>query len=254
MRNDKFSRDMARLEEVRRRTQQRLEKEQERINKRFERIQDKLEQKYGKPSDTQQRIIDAALELLKQDGLANLTQRKLAKNLDMQAPALYWHFKNKEVLIDYMAEAILEKEFTDMPSRRDDELWQDWLVEHMTRLRRAMLAYKDGARVVAGAHLYPAVTLARSLECGLVSLNSAGIELSAARKIMTTATTYTFGYVIEEQAAPTEEEMARFDIEAFLEPYPNMARALSEYGSGKRSQDDDYLTGLNYIIEGAGAA
>jgi TetR/AcrR family tetracycline transcriptional repressor len=254
MDNDKFARDMARLEQARRRTQERLEKQQERINRRFEHMQDRIERKFGKPSDTQQRIIDAALELLKQEGLANLTQRKLAQTLNMQAPALYWHFKNKEVLVDYMAEAILEKEFPDIYPKADTEHWQDWLTEHMLRLRKAMLAYKDGARVVAGAHLYPAVTLAKSLECGLLSLTSGGVDLQTARTIMITATNYTFGYVIEEQASPTKEEIANIDLEAFLAPYPNMAQAISGFDGSQEVRDKDYLTGLQYIIRGSTAA
>lgn len=254
MNDDKFARDMARLEEARRRTKERMEKEQARIDQRFERMQAQLERKFGHPSDTQARIIEAALELLKEDGLANLTQRKLATTLNMQAPALYWHFKNKEVLVDYMAEAILEKEFKDVEPRADDETWQDWLITHMMRMRKAMLAYKDGARVVAGAHLYPAVTLAKSLENGILSLTSDGVDIQVARKIMTTATTYTFGYVIEEQAAPSEEQMKNFDLEEFLKPYPNMAKAIGDFDHSQKAQDDDFLEGIYYIIRGSTAS
>ncbi len=253
MRRDKFERDMAKLEAARLHTQQIMAREQEKINRRFEQMQEKLERKAGRPSVSQQRIIEAALELLKEDGLANITLRKLAAKLDMQAPALYWHFKNKEELVDHMAEAILEKEFRTLEPRRDDETWQDWLRNHMVRLRRAMLAYPDGARVVAGAHLYPAVTLAKSLECGLISLASAGLSLQSARQIMTTATTYTFGYVIEEQAAPTTEEMAQFDLSEFLAPYPHMAQALGKDDRSAEAQERDYLAGLGYIIRGSTA-
>ena len=252
--DDKYARDMARIEEAKRRTQERLEQQQERINRRFERMQDRVERKFGKTSETQQRIIDAALELLKQEGLASLTQRKLANNLNMQAPALYWHFKNKEVLIDYLAEAILEKEFVDMKPKTDSERWQQWLTDHMMRLRKSMLAYKDGARVVAGAHLYPATKLAESLECGLISLTSGGLDLDLARKVMITATNYTFGYVIEEQASPTKEELASIDIDEFLRPYPTMAKAIAELVHDGKSRDDDYLAGLQLIIDGSSKA
>ena len=251
MREDKFERDMARLEAARRRSEQRMQHEQERLKQRFDRMQEHLERKFGKASDTQQRIIAAALELLKEDGLANITLRKLADKVGVQAPALYWHFKDKETLVDYMAEAILQKELSDLEPRADDQTWQEWLTDHMVLLRRAMLAYPDGARTVAGAHLYPAVTLAKSMECGLISLSSAGIDLSEARKIITTATTYTFGYVIEEQAAPTAEQMAEFDLDALLEPYPHMARALTDDDRTLKGQDKDFLAGLNYIIAGA---
>lgn len=253
MREFKFDRDLAKLEEARRRTHERLQKQQERVDARFDRMQQHLERKFGKPSVTQQRIVEAALELLQEDGLESLTQRKLASKLDVQAPALYWHFKNKEELVDYMAEAILAQEFQELEPRHGEQSWQDWLIENMVRLRRAMLMYPDGARVVAGARLYPAVTLAQLLETGLVSLHSAGVDLTTARHIITTATTYTFGYVIEEQAAPTAEEMATFDIEAFLEPYPNLARSLTNEDHSPQAQNEDYLTGLRWVVQGASA-
>jgi TetR/AcrR family tetracycline transcriptional repressor len=248
---DKVARNRERISKMRERTHQRLEQQRQRVDARFDRMQARLEQKYGPPSDMQQRIVEAALELLKEDGLANLTQRKLATRLNMQAPALYWHFKNKEVLVDYMAEAILLREFSDLKPRADDESWQDWLIDHMARLRKAMLAYPDGARVVAGAHLYPAVTLARSLECGLYSLHSAGVELAAARHIITTATTYTFGYVIEEQSAPTPEQMENFDVSVFLAQYPYMALSMKDVDHSRGSREKEYLTGLQLIVEGA---
>lgn len=239
---------MKRLEEARRRTNERLQKQQQRVDARFARMQERLQQKFDEPSDTQQRIIEAALVLLKEDGLASLTQRKLATRLDMQAPALYWHFKNKEVLVDYLAEAILKREFETIEPRRDDQSWQEWLIDHMSRLRKAMLAYPDGARVVAGARLYPAVTLAKSFEYGLRSLHSAGIDLIAARRIITTATTYTFGYVIEEQAAPSEEELEEYDVNTFLEAYPYLARSFAGEERTKAGQEADYLAGLHLII------
>jgi len=239
---------MARLAAARQRTEEELDKQRERLNQQFERIQDRLERKYGKPSDMQQRIIEAALGLLQQEGLANVSLRKLATKLDLQAPALYWHFKNKEVLVDYMAEAILQKELGDLQPRAEGEPWQEWLVVHMLRLRKAMLAYPDGARVVAGAHLYPAVTLARSLECGLASLTSDGVSLDTARRIMWTATTYTFGYVIEEQSSPSPEHMAWPDMEAFLNAYPHMTQAMRTYQHSTHASDDEYLAGLQLIV------
>ena len=48
-------------------------------------------------------IVQAALRLLDDTGLEDLTLRKLAQALDIQAPTLYWHFKSKDALIDEMA-------------------------------------------------------------------------------------------------------------------------------------------------------
>jgi TetR/AcrR family tetracycline transcriptional repressor len=248
---DKRARQLAKIEAARRHTQQRLAEQKARVDKRFDRMRERLHEKYGEPSDSQQKIIDAALELLKEDGLGNISLRKLADRVHLKAPALYWYFKSKEELIDYMAEAILAREFPEVEPRQAGQSWQDWLTGHMARLRRAMLAYPDGARTVAGAHLSPAVTLAKSLEAGLVSLSTAGIDLKTARQIMVTATNYTFGYVIEEQAAPTPEQLAGFDLDAFLEPYPLMMKAIGQIDRGPSARDEDFLRGLQYIVGGS---
>ena len=44
---------------------------------------------------TREKVVRTALRLLDKVGLDGLTLRKLAAELRVQAPALYWHFKNK---------------------------------------------------------------------------------------------------------------------------------------------------------------
>ena len=49
-----------------------------------------------------QLILHHAFDVLNKGGLEGLTLRKLAAQLDVQAPAIYWHFKNKQELLDEM--------------------------------------------------------------------------------------------------------------------------------------------------------
>jgi TetR/AcrR family tetracycline transcriptional repressor len=248
---DRIARDLARVEEAQRRAQERLSAHQARIDKRFEHMRQRVNKKYGEPNEGQQRIIDAALELLGEDGLNNLSLRKLAGRVNMQAPALYWHFKSKEALVDYMAEAIISKSFKDLQPRQLSEDWQDWLTDKMLKLRKAMLAFPDGARVVAGAHLYPAVSLGGLFECALESMQSAGIDSKTSRHILMTATTYTFGFVIEEQASPSSQEVDMLHNKAQFPAYPHIAKAVQEAHQTKRSFDKDYTIGLQYILKGS---
>jgi len=246
--NQQQERINERLDRQRSLMAERMEREMSRTNSQIERV---MEQAQHGLSPKQEKIVEAALELLRSKGLADLSLREIAKSLHMQAPALYWHFKSKEVLIDYMAEAILKKEFTEMPQRAKDQTWQEWLTNHMLRLRRAMLAYPDGARVVAGAHPFPAVTLGKLFNSQLESLHSAGLPLTMAARIATAATTYTFGYVIEEQASPTNEELANFDFSIIQDSAPLVAELMTSQQGQRGDATSQYLSGLELIIDGA---
>src|SRR5690625_1163267 len=96
------------------------------------------------------RIVEQSLQLLNEDGLEGVTLRKLAKRLKVQPSALYWHVDNKEALINEMAEAILQTVFPTYLPQDENGRWQDGLIEVFRRLRKALLSYKDGGRVVAG--------------------------------------------------------------------------------------------------------
>lgn len=242
---------MERIDLAHRQARERLTLEQEKLDRRFDRLRDRMSRKYGDPSDAQQRIIEESLNLLREDGLANITLRKLADRVNMRAPALYWYFKSKEELVDFMAEAILQKEFKKLEPKNSSETWQEWLTSHMEHLRRAMLRYSDGARVVAGAHLYPAVSLGDLLEAGIVSLHAEGVDLKRARRIVWTAVTFTFGYVIEEQAAPTSAELAELDLGVFLQSYPNIAQSIGDEDRSEEARNVGYREGLDFIITGA---
>jgi TetR/AcrR family tetracycline transcriptional repressor len=228
---------------------QRLDSQRARINARFDEKKAQLE---GKLTSKQEQIIAVSLELLRADGLNNLSLRDIAKRLNIQASALYWHFRNKEELVDFMAEAIMHEEFKDIQPRQTEQDWQEWLTNHMVRLRKAMLAYPDGGRVVAGAHLYPAITLGKFFESGLESLYSADIELQKARHIVMTAAYYTFGYAIEQQSSPTTEELRNnINNHPFRNRLPNLGMATEQAIRSGTSSDDDFKIGLSFIIRGA---
>jgi len=193
-----------------------------------------------------EQIIDEALKLLDENGLEGVTLRKLAKELNVQAPALYWHFKNKHSLVNDMAEAILDMELHEIETKGQDERWQDWLIRMFIRLRRALLSHTDGGRVVAGAHL--SLMMANFSEITIHTLVEAGVHLREARMIILTATRFTFGHVIEEQTNLSEEDMQAFNTELFNTDHPTLEASIKEYFSDGKTVDDLYHDGLKLII------
>ncbi|MEV7099249.1 TetR/AcrR family transcriptional regulator C-terminal domain-containing protein [Amycolatopsis sp. NPDC051045] len=145
---------------------------------------------------TRQDIARSGLKLLNEVGLNGLTLRLIAADLGVKAPALYWHMKNKQELLDEMATQMYRDSVAD---RRPPASLGEWeAAAHSARaLRRMMLSYRDGGKVFAGTYLGDASLvgehpLRRSIEAGL----------DEARASRATFTVYCFviGYVIEEQA------------------------------------------------------
>ena len=52
---------------------------------------------------TQEQVVKRAVDLMAEAGLEALTLRRLATELGVSAPTLYWHVRNKRELLDLMA-------------------------------------------------------------------------------------------------------------------------------------------------------
>lgn len=192
-----------------------------------------------------EQIIDTALSLLDQDGLEGVTIRKVAAALHVHAGALYWHVQNKQALLDEMANALLAEDFTDIKGPTPGQEWSEWLTDICLRLRQAMLAHREGARVVAGAGFGRAVLLAQLVETIMRHLLATGFSLRLAALICSTALSYVYGFVIEEQAAPSADVVSKA-------LHSDILSALYHENQAKQyTTDMDFLAGLELILAGA---
>ena len=53
-------------------------------------------------------VVEAATAILDNYGIADLTMRRLGRELNVSPGALYWHFANKQQLLGAIADRILE--------------------------------------------------------------------------------------------------------------------------------------------------
>ncbi|MCW3819590.1 TetR/AcrR family transcriptional regulator C-terminal domain-containing protein [Micromonospora sp. DR5-3] len=197
-----------------------------------------------------QRIVAEAVALLDAEGLDGVTTRKLAARLGVQSPTLYWHLPNKAALVTAIADAILDQQFGDMSPPEPDQHWQDWLSGLAERLRRALLAHPDGARVISASQL--SLTMAAISELAMSTLVARGIPLRQARVIVLTVERFTVGHVLEEQAPrPDADALKNFDMATFAEQHPTAVAAIAEYFQPGRTVDDLFRDCLEVVIEGA---
>jgi TetR/AcrR family transcriptional regulator, tetracycline repressor protein len=144
-------------------------------------------------------VARAGLKVLNDVGLEQLTLRLLAKELKIQAPTVYWHFKNKEELIDEMATMVLADGARQLVPAKESADWSAWAAAFGGGLRKTLLAYRDGARMVAGSRLTNTQYMRTMERIGAVLIGE-GFTVRQAVVLLSTIYNYTQSFVMEEQA------------------------------------------------------
>ncbi|TCP57508.1 TetR family transcriptional regulator [Tamaricihabitans halophyticus] len=209
----------------------------------------------NRPGVTRQSMIDAALRLLDEVGLDGLSVRRLATELGVQSPALYWHIRGKQELLDGMADAIVTAAGMGPPA--DGEPWQDWLARRSRAYRQSLLAHRDGARIVAGAAWLSPATI-RMFNAELAGLVKQGFPPSLGLRTISTLSQYINGFVLLEQAKPREPSADTADrLTALTELFDGDSSApiLAAIREGARTTGDEaFEHGLQAFIRGTAAA
>ncbi|GIF65879.1 TetR family transcriptional regulator [Asanoa ishikariensis] len=91
-------------------------------------------------------VVSAALGILDQQGLPDLTMRHLATSLGVAPSALYWHFPNKQSLLAAVSDRIIAGARSAQAAPGD---WRSAVRAEAAALHDALLAFKDGAEVVS---------------------------------------------------------------------------------------------------------
>lgn len=159
-------------------------------------------------------LVRGALKLLNEVGLEQLTLRRLGSELKVQAPAVYWHFRSKEDLLDEMATLILAEGVPSLMPERSRADWTEWVTAFGKGLRSTLVSYRDGARVVGGSRLTNTEYMKVAEAVG-EKLIEAGFSVRQAVVLLSTVYNYTLSFVVEEQAVFPEpgKRSPRYDLE-----------------------------------------
>jgi TetR/AcrR family transcriptional regulator, tetracycline repressor protein len=199
-----------------------------------------------------EQVVRAALSLLDEAGIEGVTMRQLAQRLNIQAPSLYWHFANKQALLDGMADALLE------PVARDVDVsapWDEVLQRVAGELRRALLSRRDGARVFAGTYVVTENIL-RVSEALMGALRRAGASSRVAAWGCFSIVYYVLGFTLEEQpldprfnSQSVDPSRGRAQFSSFPpERFPHVLSALADIFD--TDFDTRFLFGLERLIRG----
>ena len=142
-----------------------------------------------------QDVLDGAIAILDEYGLADLTMRRLATLLHVQPGALYWHFPNKQTLLGAMADHLLSG--ADAPST--EESWDVRIGQIAHRVRDALLSRRDGAELVAATYASRLTTNHIRERLAAVCIR-AGLPRRESELTADTLLYYILGQTVDEQA------------------------------------------------------
>jgi TetR/AcrR family tetracycline transcriptional repressor len=194
-------------------------------------------------------VLSAALALLDEVGLDQLTMRRLSTALGVQNGATYWHFRSKQALLEAVADALLAGLTTRLDQR---EPWPGRVTELARRLRRALLSRRDGARLFSGA-FFPLPHALAYGETMVATLREGGLSSRDAAWAADTVTYYVVGHTIEEQLAaalPDGGTAAGARLTEAVDPgrFPQLFAALAHIPAPHHEEHFDY--GLRLIVDG----
>ncbi len=208
----------------------------------------------SRPSLDRSTVIQTALELLKKVGLDGLTTRRLADQLGVKSPALYWHFHSKQELLDAMADALIRG--AGMGPPRSGETWQQWLARRVRAYRTSLLAYPDSARIVTEAQQLSPATI-RAFNEELEAMVALGFDPVQALRTITALTNYVNGFILQEQSSrqPATNGPVSHDSLAALLSEGHTAPLLVAFAEGGSPYNEaSFEYGLQALIEGCAAA
>lgn len=189
------------------------------------------------------RVVAEALALVNAGGLESLTMRRLADRLRAHLPTIYRLVDGKDALIDEMAETILAKALENSDSA--DSEWTARVKSLAAGLRSALLAQRDGARIVGGNYAAKRANLT-FVDTLVGSIQAGGLARERALWAASSLFCYILGEVLEQQGA-AGGEAETLDGVVQTGDYPHLASSPVE-----RLLDFDarFDFGLNLLISG----
>ena len=198
---------------------------------------------------TRDRIVRAALRLIDERGLDQLTMRRLGADLGVEAMSLYKHVPGKEAILDGVRELLLA-EFAATLALGDDDLgWRAHLGRFANAYRALGLAHPEAFGLLARGPERAYVAGRAIAEAGLERLIESGLDRRTAILAQRTIVRFVLGFSLVDQAADDAPATATAqELEALNADQPLVGELMRSLAGGSDQELFDF--GLEAILEG----
>jgi TetR/AcrR family transcriptional regulator, tetracycline repressor protein len=204
---------------------------------------------------TPQTVVEGGLALAEAEGLAAVTVRRLAKDLDVTPMALYWHFRSKDELLEGMAARIFDE--VDL-SVEASATWQVQLRALLGSMVGVLRAHPSTA-ILLSTHTASSEGSLRATEVMLDILGRGGFSPTEATQVARHALSTVTNLVVGEPGVvvrgESEEQTdlrrrARLFLESLPpERYPRLVEAATPLSEGV-DPDTYFAFGLDLLLAG----
>ena len=201
---------------------------------------------------SRERVLQTALKLADQGGLESLSMRKLGQGLGVEAMALYYHFANKDEIVDGIVDLVFGE--VELPSIAPD--WRTAMRRRAISLRDALLRHRWAIGLMESRR-NPGPANLRHHDAVIGSLRAGDFDMAMAAHAYSLLDGYIYGFALTKMNLPFDTttdiaEMAESMLEPFpLGEYPNLAGFITEHAM-KPGYDyaDEFEYGLDVILDG----
>jgi AcrR family transcriptional regulator len=199
-------------------------------------------------------VLRAAIALADKRGVQDLSMRKLAKELGVEAMSLYNHVGGKDDLLDGMIDIVFSE--IDAPAAGGD--WKAELRKRALSTRAALRRHPWAIGEMEGRSSHGTSNL-RIHDAVLGCLRAAGFSLEMTVHAYSVQDAYIYGFALQESdmspetpedfAAVAEQQMV--DYAAVLGDYPNLVEVVGGYvAKAGYDYDAEFVFGFDVILDG----
>lgn len=194
-------------------------------------------------------VVAAAVAVADRGGLSDVSMRKVGQQLGVEAMSLYHHVRNKDDLLDRLAEWV----FASMRRPAVGEPWRHEMAVRAASQRDVLGAHPWAVALIESRSSPGEATLAYH-DAVLGCLLADGFSMPLAAHAFSVLDAYVFGFVVTESRLPFEPVVG---AEAFAEGlalpadrYPHLAAFLETFVfGGAYDYADEFEVGLEIILD-----
>lgn len=199
----------------------------------------------GRGSLDRRRVLGAAVTFIDEQGLRQLTMRRLGAYLGVEAMALYRYVPSRDNLLDGIVESVIDELYGDPDVHMSSsDSWQDYLQRLAHGVRRIALAHPQvfplvATRPPAAPWVRPPLRSLRWVESFLNTMLGCGFSDAAAVAAYRAFSSFLLGHLLLEVSAagvdtgPTDEADPASADSADLSGYPHLQRLEPELSQNR---------------------